>query len=138
MSESAINLGNWLASDSANLIGDRDTLSVLVLNAKTIKEITDLVTPLSKKLKNGVSVWAKGSNEKPSESPSKIKFQKQQDGSWDLVVFSTYSIETSGNKSIGSEILHALTLAKLDEKSRIIVCVPTSAETGPIAVRVRV
>ena len=140
MGEISTSLGVWLASDSANLCVGTDTLNVLVVNCKSTKEIVDMLGPLSKRLLGGVTTWSKGisSSSDSSESSSKIKFKKLEDSAWNVVVFSPISIETAGTKGLRSEILHALTLVKLSERSRVILCVPSSAETSPIALRVRV
>src|SRR5262249_47406344 len=139
MGESAMVLGAWLASDNANVVRDKESIDILVLNARTLGEVIDLVTPLSRKLKGGISVYAQGLTDKAQEaSPPKVRFRKAEEGVWDLIILSPHSIETAGSKSIRADVMHALTIIKLSPDSRIIMCVPTSPEASPVTLRVRI
>ena len=139
MGESAASVGVWMASDVANLCAAADSLNVLVLSARSIKELVDLVGPVSKKLKGGVTVWSKSLADKVNgEISPKIRFRRLDDSTWDIVVFSPVAMETAGTKGLKADILHSLTLVKLSGRSRVIICVPSTAETSPVALRVRV
>jgi hypothetical protein len=139
MPETCAALGSWLASDSANLIGDKETMSIYIVNPRAVKEVIDIVTPLSRRLKNGVVVWGKGIyGDMTAQSTPKIQFKKLEIGSWDLVVHSPIALEILSNAVIAGDVLHSLTKLNNNENSRLIICVAASAETNPVAVRVRV
>jgi len=139
MEEAAGELGVWLASDFPSAIDDKDTVSIYIMAARRMTEVIALVAPLSKKLKNGVSVWAPGITEKTTESPPKIKIRKlETETGYDIVIFAPYGIETVSVKSLRNDVLQALTIVKLSEDSRIVICAPSSSESNPVSLRVRI
>jgi len=139
MGESAASVGVWLASDFAKIAtGDRDTVSVLVLCPFSLREVLDIVTPLSKKLNNGVTVYAKGFTEKPADAPQRMRFKKLESGEWDVIVLGPHVTETMGTRALRTEVMSALNSVKLSDRSRVVICAPTTAETNPVALRVRV
>ena len=136
MAEIAAQFGGWLASEISIIVGEKDTLNVLVIGHRSAQEVCDIVVPLAKKLKSGLTVWAKGLTEIP-EAPPKVRLRILEDGQWDLIVFSPYMTEVTSQKILKSELVQAFTVAKAAESSRIIICVSRMPDFSPYALRTR-
>lgn len=135
MVDFAANYGNWLAFESPKIIGNAESVSIYVAGARSVEEVFDIVVPLAKKLRNGVTVWSKVLTDKSSEASGKVKFKRLKDGEWDLVIFSPYMMEASSTKSIHNDLTQALTLIKRNAESRVLICVPKFAAANPISIR---
>ena len=138
MSEAPRNLGVWLASNISKFDKDQKSLEVYVSGSRSKQEVLALLTPLSKKLESGISVWAPGLSEEEAASSNKlITFKTSEQTSYDLIIYSPRSVETIGQKYLRQEIPRSLTSIKKSPNARIILCVPSSAEKNPLAIRVR-
>ncbi len=130
-------LGTALAMEP--FIEGRDGLNILLLGCRHLKEVIDLISPLARKLSEGVSVWASGLTEKSSDAPAKVRFRNLENGGlWDLVIFSPRATEATSQKTLKAELVGALNVLKLNSESYLAICVPNLLENNPLMLRSRI
>lgn len=137
MEQSSVKLGLWMAGEASGISTDRQSVSLLVLGSKSVKEVIDLVTPLSRKLESGLTVWAQGLTEKSSDAPDKVEFRMLEPGHWDVAVFSPRYVEAMGVQALQVEVMQALLALKTSPRSSLVLCVPTTVESNPVTLRNR-
>lgn len=141
MDESAVNLGVWLAGGEARMTVGRDSLNVLVIGARSTRELGELLTPLAKRLSNGLvcssSVVApSGQNGEPALS-TKIRIKQLPFGSWDLVVFAPRYCEAIPPRELKQSLVFALQKCRLGPNTRLVLALPANAESHPVQLRAR-
>ncbi|KAH9260656.1 hypothetical protein BASA81_001123 [Batrachochytrium salamandrivorans] len=141
MDESAVNLGVWLAGGEAKMTVGRDSLNVLVIGARSMRELGELLTPLAKRLSNGLvcsSSFTITTNQSGEPALStKIRIKQLPFGSWDLVLFAPRYCETIPPRELKQSVVFALQKCKVGPSTRLVLALPTNVDFHPVQLRTR-